>query len=113
MIGGAKGTEYETYCRRIEDLFYENLDQIKQVRDNILDVTKSSWLKDMQRFGDCVMKLESMVKNLIDSIFAEIKSVEEGIEAIYALQRFNHRESLRDTLSTKWVQVGKRFVCKN
>lgn len=111
MIGGTKGTEYEAYCRRIENLFYENLDDIKLVRDNILDVTKSTWLRDMQRFRDSVMALENMVKNLIDCIFAEVKNVEEGIEAIYALQRFKHRESLRDMLTTKWVQVRKKTPC--
>jgi len=68
----------------------------------------------MLKFRNFVMELESMVKNLIDRIFEEIKNVEEGIEAIYALQRFKHRESLRDLLSRKWVQVKKStFFCTN
>lgn len=109
MIGSTKGTEYEAYCRKIEDLFYENLDEIKLVSEDILDVTKSTWLINMQRFKDSITKLENMVSNLIDRIFKEVKNVEEGIEAIYALQRFKHRESLRDVLSTKWVQVRKNL----
>lgn len=109
MIGGAKGTEHEDYCRRIENLFYENLEEIKLVRDNILDVTNSTWLKDMQKFRDSVTELENMVVSLIDRIFEEVLTIEEGIEAIYALQRFKYRASLRDTLSTKWVQVWKIF----
>ncbi|XP_029169334.1 dynein heavy chain 2, axonemal isoform X2 [Nylanderia fulva] len=109
MIGGAKGTEHEDYCCRIENLFYENLEKVKLVRDNILDVTNSTWLKNMQKFRDSVTELENMVISLIDRIFEEVQTIEEGIEAIYALQRFKHRESLRDTLSTKWVQVWKIF----
>lgn len=109
MIGGAKGTEHEDYCRRIENIFYENLKEVKLVRDNILDVTNSTWLKNMQKFRDSVTELENMVVNLIDRIFEEVQTIEEGIEAIYALQRFNYRESLRDTLSIKWVQVRKKF----
>ncbi|XP_032673642.1 dynein heavy chain 2, axonemal isoform X2 [Odontomachus brunneus] len=109
MIGSAKGTQYEAYCRRIEDLFYENLDEIKLVRDDILDVAKSTWLENMQKFRDSIMELENMVKTLIDCIFEEVQNVEEGIEAIYALQRFKHRGSLCDTLSMKWVQVWKIF----
>lgn len=112
MIGGPKGIEYDAYCRQIESLFYESLDEIKLIRDDILDVTKSSWLENMLKFRNFVIELESMVKNLIDRIFEEIKSVEEGIEAIYALQRFKHRESLRDILSRKWVQVRKASWCK-
>ncbi|XP_014474609.1 PREDICTED: dynein heavy chain 2, axonemal [Dinoponera quadriceps] len=109
MIGSARGTQYEAYCRRIEDLFYENLDEIKLVRDDILDVTKCTWLDNMQKFRGSVMELENMVKTLIDRIFEEVQNVEEGVEAIYALQRFKHRESLRDVLSMKWVQVWKIF----
>ncbi|XP_077278026.1 uncharacterized protein LOC143906094 isoform X2 [Temnothorax americanus] len=109
MIGGPKGIEYAAYCRQIESLFYESLDEIIVIRDDILDVTKSTWLENMLKFRNFVMELESMVKNLIDRIFEEIKNVEEGIEAIYALQRFKHRESLRTILSRKWVQVWQVF----
>ncbi|KAL6420158.1 hypothetical protein ACFW04_014096 [Cataglyphis niger] len=109
IIGGPKGTEHEDYCRRIENLFYENLEEVKLVRDNILDVTNSTWLKNMQKFRDSVTELENMVVNLIDRIFEEVQTIEEGIEAIYALQHFKYRSSLRETLSTKWVQVWKIF----
>lgn len=112
MIGGPKGIEYEVYCHQIESLFYENLDEIKSIRDDILDVTKSSWLENILKFRNFVMELENMVKNLIDRIFEEIKNVEEGIEAVYALQRFKHRESLQDILSSKWVQVRKASLYK-
>lgn len=108
MIGGPKGVEYDAYCRQIESLFYEGLDEIKLIRDDILDLTKSSWLENMLRFKNFVLELECMVKNLIDRIFEEINNVEEGIEAIYALQRFKHRGSLRDILSRKWVQVREK-----
>ncbi|KYN19509.1 Retinoblastoma-binding protein 5 [Trachymyrmex cornetzi] len=104
MIGGPNGIKYDACCRQIENLFSEILDEIKLIRYEILDVTKFSWLENMLNFRNFVMELESMIKNLIDCIFDEIKNIEEGIEAIYALQRFKHRESLRDLLSRKWVQ---------
>ncbi|XP_018363273.1 PREDICTED: dynein-1-beta heavy chain, flagellar inner arm I1 complex-like [Trachymyrmex cornetzi] len=109
MIGGPNGIKYDACCRQIENLFSEILDEIKLIRYEILDVTKFSWLENMLNFRNFVMELESMIKNLIDCIFDEIKNIEEGIEAIYALQRFKHRESLRDLLSRKWVQVWEMF----
>ncbi|XP_011874784.1 PREDICTED: dynein-1-beta heavy chain, flagellar inner arm I1 complex isoform X2 [Vollenhovia emeryi] len=109
IIGGPRGIEYDAYCRQIESLFYESLDEIKLIRDDILNVTKSSWLESMLKFRNFVVELEGMVKTLIDRVFEEIKTVEEGVEAVYALQRFKHRESLRDILSKKWVQVWKVF----
>lgn len=113
MIGSAKGTQYEMYCCKIEDLFYKNLEEIKLVRDDILDVTKSTWLENMQKFRDSVMELENMIRTLINCIFEEVQNIEEGIEAIYALQRFKHRESLCDTLLMKWIQVYKGFMENN
>lgn len=107
MIGGPKGIEYDAYCRQIESLFYESLDEIKLIRDDILDAAKSSWLGNILKFRNSVMELENMVKNLIDHLFEEIKNVEEGIETIYALQRFKHIESLREILLKKWVQVRR------
>lgn len=112
MIGGPKGIEYDAYCRQIENLFYESLDEIKLIHDEILDVTNSSWLENMQTFRNFMMELENMVKNLTDRIFEETKNIEEGIEAIYALQRFKHREALRDILLRKWVQVRKTRIKK-
>ncbi|KAL0112939.1 hypothetical protein PUN28_012292 [Cardiocondyla obscurior] len=109
MIGGPRGIEYDAYCRQIENLFYESLDEIKLIRDDILNLTKSSWLENMLKFRKFVTELESMVKNLINCIFEEVRNVEEGIEAIYALQRFKHKESLRDILFKKWLQVWEIF----
>lgn len=63
----------------------------------------------MQKFRDFVTELENMVKNLIHCIFKEVKTIEEGIEAIYILQHFKHRVTLRDTLSMRWIQVRKNL----
>ncbi|KYN03525.1 Dynein heavy chain 2, axonemal [Cyphomyrmex costatus] len=109
MIGGPNGIKYDACCCQIENLFSEILAEIKLICHEILDVTKFSWLENMLKFKNFVTELENMVKNLIDCIFDEIKNVEEGIEAIYALQRFKYRKSLRDLLSRKWVQVWEMF----
>lgn len=112
MIGGPKGTEYDAYCHQIERLFHESLHEIKLICDDILDVTNSLWLENILKFRNFVTELENIVKNLIDRIFEEIKNVEEGIETIYALQRFKHRESLRDVLLRKWMQVRNTSLDK-
>ncbi|CAK9826243.1 Dynein-1-beta heavy chain, flagellar inner arm I1 complex [Anthophora retusa] len=109
LIGGPKGTEYEAYWREIESLFYESLDEIITARDVIFDVTKSVWFRKIKRFRYAIMQLENMVVNLINDVFENIKNIEEGIEAIYALQKFRNRESLKVILQNKWIQVWKIF----
>lgn len=107
MIGGTNGSIYETFYYHIENLFYKNFDKIKLVRNNILDIEKCTWLKDIQKFRDSMTELENMVQNLINCIFKEVKNIEEGIEAIFTLQRFKHRKILHDILLMEWIQVRK------
>jgi len=112
MIGGTNGIKYEVHYHQIENLFYENLYEVKLVRNHILDITKSTWLKNMQKFRDSITKLENIIKNLINRIFEEVETIEEGIEAIYAFRSFKHKECLQYTLLTKWIQVRIKIYTK-
>lgn len=113
LIGGPNGTEYEAYLREIESLFYENLNEIIMARDIVFDVTRSIWFIKIERFRYMDLQLENMVVNLINDIFKNVKNIEEGIEAIYVLQKFKKRENLRELLQKKWIQVYIDAVCIN
>lgn len=105
LIGSPRGIEYEAYWREIENLFHTNLNEIIAVRDIIFDITKFKWLKKIKQFRYTVKQLENMVINLINDIFKYVKNIEEGIEAIYALQKLKIRESFKEVLNNKWIQV--------
>nr|XP_033195881.1 dynein-1-beta heavy chain, flagellar inner arm I1 complex-like [Bombus vancouverensis nearcticus] len=109
LIGGPNGTEYEAYLREIESLFYENLNEIIMARDIVFDVTGSIWFIKIKQFRYMDLQLENMVVNLINDIFKNVKNIEEGIEAIYVLQKFKKRENLRELLQKKWIQIWKIF----
>ncbi|XP_017754686.1 PREDICTED: dynein heavy chain 2, axonemal-like [Eufriesea mexicana] len=109
LIGGPNGTEYETYWREIESLFYESLDEVISDRVIIFNVSKSTWLKKIEQFRYMIQQLENMTINLINDIFENIKNIEEGIEAIYALRKFRNRKSLRDILQIKWTKIWEIF----
>lgn len=113
LIGGPNGTEYEAYLREIESLFYENLNEIIMARDIVFDVTGSIWFIKIKQFRYMDLQLENMVVNLINDIFKNVKNIEEGIEAIYVLQKFKKRENLRELLQKKWIQVYIDAVCIN
>ncbi|XP_015609571.1 dynein-1-beta heavy chain, flagellar inner arm I1 complex isoform X2 [Cephus cinctus] len=108
-FGGSKGLEHKKHYAKIESLFYENLDMIKNSYDDILDVAKPVWLDDISEFRHHMMELENMARNLIDDMFADVQNVEEGIEALYALRMFEERQYLRETLHNKWVGVWQIF----
>nr|XP_031834936.1 dynein heavy chain 2, axonemal isoform X2 [Nomia melanderi] len=108
-LGSPRGVEYEAYWQEIENSFYENLNELSVARDVIFDMTKSSWLKKVGRFKCMIQQLENMVINLINDIFKNVENIEEGIEAIYALQKFKKREIFRELLEKKWLQVWQIF----
>ncbi|XP_034171675.2 uncharacterized protein LOC117600394 [Osmia lignaria lignaria] len=108
-IGSVKGRDHETYWREIENLFHESLEEIIAVRDIIFDVTKSIWLQKIENFRYIILQLENMVINLINDVFKDVKNVEEGVETIFAFQKFKKRESLKELLQNKWIQVWKIF----
>ncbi|XP_076619318.1 uncharacterized protein LOC143340847 [Colletes latitarsis] len=109
IFGSTRGIEYEAYWREIENLFYEILNEIIVVRDIIFDITKSNWLKKFRRFKYTILQLENMVINLIEDIFKRVKNIEEGIEAIYTLQKFKKRNNLSEILQNKWIQIWTIF----
>lgn len=84
-------------------------------RDIVFDVTGSIWFIKIKQFRYMDLQLENMVVNLINDIFKNVKNIEEGIEAIYALQKFKKRENLRELLQKKWIQVYNNIdaVCIN
>lgn len=82
-------------------------------RDIVFDVTRSIWFIKIERFRYMDLQLENMVVNLINDIFKNVKNIEEGIEAIYVLQKFKKRENLRELLQKKWIQVYIDAVCIN
>ncbi|CAL7936455.1 unnamed protein product [Xylocopa violacea] len=109
LIGGPKGIECEAYWREIESLFSKSLNQIIMARDIIFDITKFTWLRKIREFRYTVLQVENMAVILINDIFESVKNVEEGVEAIYALQKFKNWESLQKILRNKWIQVWKIF----
>ncbi|KAF3423351.1 hypothetical protein E2986_06295 [Frieseomelitta varia] len=109
LIGGPNGSEFEAYLREIESLFYESLNEIIMAHDIVFDVTRPIWFLKIKQFRYTVLQLENMVINLINDIFTSIRNIEEGIETIYALQKFKKRENLRELLQKKWIQIWKIF----
>lgn len=81
------------------------MDETIAIRDIIFDVTKSMWLQKIENFRYIIRQLENMVVNLINDVFKDVKNVEEGVEAIFAFQKFKKRESLKELLENKWIQV--------
>jgi hypothetical protein len=48
-VGGTRGETFESICEKIEKTFSENLQAIRDVQQNILDVRATAWYDDIVR----------------------------------------------------------------
>lgn len=90
-------------------MFSQTLEEIKKSRECILNVEEFSWLEKIKVFRNKIEDIDNMMKNLIHDIFEEVLTVEEGLEALYAMKRFVIRENLKETLDNYWTFIWKIF----
>ncbi|KAH0546205.1 hypothetical protein KQX54_007147 [Cotesia glomerata] len=109
IIGGAKAEEHEKKYKKIEKLFSQTLEEIKISRECILNVEEFGWLEKIKVFRNKIEDIDNMMKNLIHDVFEEVLTVEEGLEALYAMKRFVIRENLKETLDSYWTFIWKIF----
>ncbi|XP_034934131.1 dynein-1-beta heavy chain, flagellar inner arm I1 complex [Chelonus insularis] len=109
LIGGAKALEYEKQYKKIEKLFIEALNEVKNVQDCILDVTMFVWLKKMLEFRGKIFDIDNMIENLINMIFNDVTNVDEGVETLFSLKRFILRPHLGELLNRHWEIIWKIF----
>jgi len=48
-FGGTRGEEFENICEKVETTFSENLQAVRDVQQNILDVRATAWYDDILR----------------------------------------------------------------
>ena len=78
--------------KEIEHTFDKHLATLKAVRKTILDVKATSWHDDYNRFRAGVKELEVMMQNIINSSFATITTVQEGVEVLEVFSHLITRE---------------------
>lgn len=106
MFGGTKGKIYDMYHEELQNSFAIILSKIREPCNFALDITNISWFQFMTKFRHEVIELENMLKNMINDMFEEVQNIDEGIEALYSLQKFQQRPDLEILLNEKWMEVS-------
>lgn len=109
---GPRAQAHELQYKKIEELFYQSLNEIRKVRTCILNVTEFCWLEKILIFRRKIVDIDNMVIKLIHNIFQDILNVEEGCEALYAMKRFVLRERLHEILCYYWTKIWRLFENK-
>ncbi|XP_031338901.1 dynein heavy chain 2, axonemal-like isoform X2 [Photinus pyralis] len=109
-LGGTRGVEFETWCVRIENMFQESLNYIEEQRETILDVQDSSWNDKILKFRARMEVIETVIENLVNAIFKEVVTVEDGIEALAALYNYSTRKSLKNVFDFQTRFIYSLFL---
>ncbi|XP_073903040.1 dynein axonemal heavy chain 2 isoform X5 [Castor canadensis] len=106
---GAQGPQITRNLLEIEDIFHKNLNMLRTVRGDILDVKNTLWHEDYNKFRAGVKDLEVMTQNLITSAFELVRDVEHGVLLLDTFHRLANREAIKRTYEKKTVDLYMLF----
>ncbi|KAL4719865.1 hypothetical protein ACJJTC_002863 [Scirpophaga incertulas] len=109
VFAGARGDHFEAKCDQIEHMFGDALDTVKAVAHTILDVQAPSWYDDILSFRTIIKDIETIIENLIESVFEGVNHVEEAVIALYSLHNYSKRKNLRRIFKKKTAEVWLMF----
>ncbi|XP_053613118.1 dynein axonemal heavy chain 2 isoform X1 [Plodia interpunctella] len=112
LFSGARGDQFEEKCSSIEHMFQDALRNVRQVSSTILDVQAPSWYDDVLQFRTVVKDIEIIIENLVESVFEGVNHVEEAVVALYSLNNYSKRKSLRRIFKRKTAEVWAMFSDK-
>ena len=111
VFGGSRGSELTKSISDIEAAFAKQIQNLKNVGYNILDVKATKWHDDFNSFKYGVKDLEVMMQNVINSAFECVATVAAGVELVGTFDFLAKREAIRRTVDKKAIDVYGIFNC--
>lgn len=108
-FGGNRGPEFESVCDKIESMFVECLEDVEKVSEMIFNVQNAEWFDEILKFRNRMKDIEIVVENLVNDVFSQIKTMDDGVEALAAFYNYSLRPTLKTLFDRKTIQVYKLF----
>ncbi|XP_063358685.1 dynein axonemal heavy chain 2 isoform X1 [Cydia amplana] len=109
IFGGARGEQFEQKCAQIEQMFLDALQHVRAVSATILDVQAPSWYDEILQFRTVVKDVEIIIENLVETVFEGVNQLEEAVVALFSLNNYSRRKSLRRIFKRKTAEVWSMF----
>jgi len=112
VFGGSKGPEITTNLIELENLFEKNLQNIKNLDYDFLDVKITKWHDDYgQVFKEKIKDLEIIYQNIIALTFKSVSTVPYAIEMLENFNSLAKRPMVKDYVNKKAAEwVYKLFM---
>ncbi|KAI4471763.1 dynein heavy chain [Holotrichia oblita] len=108
-FSGSRGVEFEKWCEKVESMFKESLEDVEMVQYLILNVQTSEWYDEILKFRGRMKDIEIVIENLVNSVFEQIPTLEDGVEAMGAFYNYSQRDSLKGLFERKTLFVFQLF----
>lgn len=108
-FGGTRGREITENIREIERSFNKQIDRIRTLDYNILDVKITHWHTDYNKFKLKMKHLENMYKNIIEFAFQGVTNVYQGVEMLEAFDSLAKRKPIKQHVQKKAAFVYDKF----
>lgn len=106
VFGGTKGPEYTENLNELERSFAKNLQNIKNLDYDILDVKITKWHDNYgQLFKEQCKSLEIMYQNIIALAFKNVSTVSDAVEMLENFDSLAKRPLVRDYVHRKAAEM--------
>jgi dynein heavy chain len=104
-FGGTRATEVSKSLMDIETLFLEHLQKLRVVDYDLLDIRPSQWPDDFTTFKNGMRDLEVMYKNVINSTFDGVGTIQQACEVLDNFHQLARRDGIKGYVKNKgeWV----------
>ena len=108
-FGGTRGREITENIKEIERSFNKQIDRIRTLQYNILDVKNTNFHTDYNKFKLKMKHLENMYKNIIEFAFQGVTNVYQGVEMLEAFDSLAKRKQIKQHVQKKAGFVYDKF----
>jgi len=109
-FGGKRGPIIKKDIEEIEDSFVKYIDRMLHLPYNKLDVKKTQWNKDYNKFKLKLKDFESHFISIIKSAFEGVNTVLQGVEMLEAFETLAKREAIKQAVQKMASEVYKMFI---
>lgn len=112
-FGGSRGPEIVNILEEIKLAFRKYIDKIRNsedIKEKILDVKASKWHDEFNIFKNGMKDLDVMYKNIINSAFESVTTVEQGVQMLEAFDYLAKRENIKEHVRKKAQEVLTLFM---
>ncbi|GMI21327.1 hypothetical protein TeGR_g3290 [Tetraparma gracilis] len=109
-FGGTKGSEISKALLDIEASFETQIERLRHLDYEILDVKTSKWHDDYNYFKNGVKDLEVMYANVINTAFEGITQVSVGVVLLEIFYSLAKRETIKRCVEKKTAEIYALFI---